>query len=210
MTAMTHPARPALLQRKRTDPTPSWRCRLWLAVGMGLLLWAAANPSLLALQKEIRSKARNYPKALVVVKQSSVRIEEIFSTPTQMVLPGSSGLKTTPSHIQYANRAGQLPSTYILKGTVVCQNKARQVVEAVGLTVALLDAFHQPVQVGAQNGPMLYKLPVHISPAMEMELTWEKQLDTLDVFEVAVIVTRVRFTDGSVWMAPEEELVDVF
>ena len=41
-------------------------------------------------------------------------------------------------------------------------------------------------------------------------LTWEQRVDSLDVYEVAVVVTRVRFADGSVWMAPNEELVDIF
>jgi len=27
---------------------------------------------------------------------------------------------------------------------------------------------------------------------------------------VAVVVTRVRFADGSVWFAPGEELIDIF
>ena len=194
---------------QRPSASVAFGARSWLVVGMGLLLWVVCGPSLWALRKDIRSKARNFPNAQVIVKQSTVKLEEVFSTPTQMVLPGSSGLKATPSHIQYANRAGQLPSTFILRGEVICQNKSRQVVEAVGLTVALLDAFHQPVQVGGQNAPLLYKLQAHITPSMETELTWEKQMDTLDVFEVAVVVTRVRFADGSVWMAPQDEMVDV-
>ena len=207
---MNSPTRLTTSQRKRTTDSAFGRWRTLWVLALGLSLWASISPPLRALQKEIKSKPRNYRNAQVIIKESTVKLVEVFSTPTQMVFPGSTGMKAKPSMIQYANRAGQLPSAFLLTGKVLCKNKARQAVEAVGLTVVLLDAFHQAVQIGGQNASLLYKLSTHISPSMEGELTWEKQVDTLDVFEIAVIVTRARFSDGSVWMAPEEELVDVF
>ena len=41
-------------------------------------------------------------------------------------------------------------------------------------------------------------------------ITWEQPVGSADVYEVAVIITRVRFADGKVWTAPEEELLDTF
>ena len=36
------------------------------------------------------------------------------------------------------------------------------------------------------------------------------RVGTSDVYEVAVVVTKVRLGDDSLWVAPGEELVDIF
>lgn len=108
---MNRLARMTTSQRRRVHPALGWR-RAFRIAALGALLWAAVSPSVGALQKDIRSKARNFPNAQVVVKRSEVKLVEVFSTPTQIVFPGAGGMKTKPSMIQYANRAGKLPSTY--------------------------------------------------------------------------------------------------
>jgi len=198
------------IQHRDNTRRLDWKAQVLLWAATLFLFSAVMSSSLWALQREIKAKARNYANAPIVVKQSRSRLVEIFSTPTQLAFSGTTGMKTKPSRVKYANRAGQLPSTYLLEGEALCQNKSRQVVEAVGLTVVLLDAFHQPIQPVGPNPYTVHQLPAQFPPSAERQFRWEEQVNSLDVFEVAVIVTRVRFADGTVWLAPEEELIDVF
>jgi hypothetical protein len=164
--------------------------------------------SLWAAQRPIKSKPRNYANAPVMIKRSDVTLTEVFSTPTQTLIPG---MTTGGSRVRYANRAGLLPSTFVLEGGLVCRNKSPQTVEAMGLTVVLLDAFNQPIQVsGPQAGTPMNQVVEPVHQGEEKRIAWQQQVSSTDIFEVAVVVTRVRFADGSVWLAPSEELVDIF
>ena len=179
---------------------------VWMA-GVVLLGTAVAG-SVWATERAIKSKPRNYSHAPILIKRSDVTLVEIYSTPGAMTAPGMTG---GGSRVRYANRAGLLPSSYMLEGGLLCRNQGKQRAEAFGLTVVLLDAFHQPVQAtGLQGGSKMNQVVETLQQGEEKRVAWQQQASTVDIFEVAVIITRVRFADGSVWLAPSEELVDIF
>lgn len=162
-----------------------------------------------ATQKTIKSKVHNYPNAPVVIKQSQVRLSETYTNPSQTTATGSAG--TAQSRVRYANRAGLDPSTFVLSGEVLCVNNSSQPVEALALTVVALDAFHQPVQLpGQRDAYAVQQIVVSIPRGTSKSVSWEKSAGQLNIYEAAVIVTRVRFADGSAWVAPGEELIDIF
>jgi len=174
-----------------------------------LMLSLAVSVSVWALQRSIRSRAHNYPETPVAIKRSSATLIETFPTPTQLSIPGVT--KTKLSRVRYANRAGQLPSTLVLEGQVTCRNQGKKPIEAIGLTIVLLDAFYQPVQPASHPEPYFsHQVMLSIAAGSETTIPWSYDAVSADVQEVAVIVTRVRFADGTVWAAPPEELIDIF
>jgi hypothetical protein len=174
------------------------------AAGLCVLL---AVPEASALQRVLRSKAHNYPNAPVRVAQSKVTLLDVFPTPTQAGVPDAG-----KSRVRYANKAGLLPRSYRLRGELSCANESGQTVEAIKVTVVVLDAFHQAVMVPGQRSAYLVEQIVEAIPrGAAKRLQWEQDVGgTSEVYEVAVVVTAVRFADGSVWTAPDEELIEFF
>lgn len=174
---------------------------------IGVLSLTACPPAW-AFQKTVKSKTFTYPHSPVQATRSRVRFVETFYSPTQVALPGA---RTQGSRIRYANRAGLSPSSFVLSGEVDCHNVSRRTIEAFALTIIALDAFHQPLRLPGEPGPYAVEQVVTtIVRGASKRVTWERRLPTGNVFEVAVVITRVRFADGSVWLAPREELLDIF
>lgn len=170
-------------------------------VGMAVCL------SAWALQRSIKSKLHNYPNSPIEIKRSQITLTETFSTPTQAVADG----QPKRSQVRYANRDGLLSSTYVLNGSATCLNRSSQAVSAFALTIVALDAFHQPIHLPGQRD--VYAVQQIVAPlprSSTKEIAWQLTAGSSDVFEVAVVVTRVRFADESLWVAPGEELVDIF
>ena len=164
--------------------------------------------SVSALQRTLKSKAHNYPNAPVEVRRSQASLVETFTSPSQFVT-GDAKAKTT--RVRYANRAGLAPSVFVLSGEVTCANTSSQPVEALSLTVVPLDAFHQPINTpGLQQGFTMQQALGSLPRGGTKRIEWEQPINSSDVYEVAVIITRVRFADGKVWSAPDEELLDAF
>jgi hypothetical protein len=170
-------------------------------------LCGALAGSAWALHKSLKTKAHNYPKAPVEVKRSSVELVETFTAPTQYV---AADTKAKTSRVRYANRAGLTPSIFILQGETTLLNTSSQPVEAFSLTIVALDAFHQPLQTGSGGAAIVQQVTGTIPRGGSKRHEWQETVASPDVYEVAVVVTRVRFSDGKVWAAPSEELLDVF
>ena len=170
-------------------------------------LSAVLAASLWALHKELKAKTHNYPKTPVEVRRSAVELVETYTAPTQYV---AAEAKAKTSAVRYANRAGLTPSIFILKGETVLTNTSTQPVEALSVTIVALDAFHQPLQTGGGGAAIVQQVTGPIPRGGTKRHTWEEPVASPDVYEVAVVVTRVRFADGKVWVAPNEELLDVF
>jgi hypothetical protein len=176
----------------------------WLAAVCGLS--AAVSLSAWALQRMLKSKAHNYASTPVALRQSKVTLVEVFAAPTVAGIPDAG-----KSRVRYANRAGLTPPNYRLKGEVLCVNESPQAVEALKLTVIALDAFHQPIAIPGQGSPYSVEQVVGTIPRSgSRQVSWDRTIGSADVYEVAVVVTAVRFADGSVWMAPDEELIETF
>lgn len=184
--------------------------RIWgrVALRVAAVFWLGAflTTSLWAFQRPLTTKSHNYPDAPMAIRQSWVELTETFATPT---LAGASNSKARGSRIRYANRAGQLPSRYELHGQVLCQNQTRQTIEVFALTIVPMNAFHQPVRPSGQAQPYATQQVVESLPqGMVKRIPWELMVNSPDIYEVAVVVTQVRFSDGSVWKAPQEELIE--
>ena len=176
----------------------------------GLALALAGLPGIgFASQRPITCKAHNYDKAPVLIKQTKATLVETYSTPTQSV-PQEASVKR--SRVQYANRAGLLPTTYELQGEVLLYNGAEQPIEAVGLTVVLLDAFHEQIQSIGRSASTRgqQQVVVQLPKRNTKAVTWQTAVGVSEIYEVVVVVTRARFADGTVWAAPAEEIIDVF
>jgi hypothetical protein len=97
-----------------------------------------------------------------------------------------------------------------VQGETQLANTSSQPVEALSLTVVALDAFHQPLQSGGAGAVAVQQVTGPIARGALKRHEWQQVIASPDVYEVAVIVTRVRFADGTVWAAPSEELLDIF
>jgi hypothetical protein len=170
-------------------------------------LSAVLAASLWALHKALMAKAHNYPNSPVQVRRSDVELVETYTAPTQYV---AANAKAKMSRVRYANRAGLTPSVFVMQGETVLANTSSQPVEALSLTIVALDAFHQPLQMGGGGAVSVQQVMGPIPRGGTKRHTWEEPVASPDVYEVAVVVTRVRFADGKVWAAPNEELLDVF
>ncbi len=170
-----------------------------LLTGIALLLGSAAAS---ARERPLKVSTHTYPGTPVTLSRVKASLVETFATSTQLWTPDG---KTKGSRVRYANRTGLSPSTLAVAGEAHCTNTARQAIAAMAVTIAVLDAFHQPVEVLT-----VQQADVMVSPGQTKRVTWEEPLRAENLFEVAVIITKVRFADGSVWSAPQEELIDIF
>lgn len=160
-----------------------------------------------ALQRPITSRFENYQDAPVVIRKVETSMIETFATPSQY---GSASFRQRGSRVRYANRAGLTVSKFDLSGEVVCRNHSRKTVEAFEVTIIPLDVFHEPVRAMGQRGRFATEQVIRLLPrGSTTKMEW--YLPTLEgeVYEVALVVTRVRFKDGTIW-EPTEELIDSY
>ena len=161
-----------------------------------------------AMQRVLKAAAHNYPKAPMEAKRPQATLAETYTAPTQAAGSGDSRART--SHVRYANRAGLAPSVFVVSGEAQCTNVSQHAVEAFSLAIVVFDAFHQPVQSGGHGPFIMQQIVERLPRGASKRVTWEQAVGSDDVYEVGVIVTRVRFDDGTVWNAPNEELLDIF
>ena len=160
-----------------------------------------------AMQRVIKSKAHNYPEAPVTLNDASLLLIEKFSSPSQVATPGA---RVRQTRVRYANRAGMSPSTFMMEGHVTCRNQGKAPVEVVSLTIVLLDAFDQPVQMPGQDSRSTQQIVMAIPQGVTRTISWEQAVPGPEIYGAAIVVNRVRFEGGDIWLAPGEELVDIF
>lgn len=183
----------------------SWRSRIAAAL---VVITLAATVSVWASERTLKATTHNYPKTPVELQHATASLVQVFATPTQYWTPDG---KTTGTRIRYANRAGLSPSTFVLQGEVSCTNKSTQPVEAIALTIVALDAFHQPIHaLISQQSYAVQQIVVSLPKGATRRIKWEQLVQMEDIYEVAVIATRARLADDTIWTAPKEELVDIF
>ena len=179
--------------------------RLACVVAIALVGVTACQP-VWASQRTVKSKLHNYPNTPIEIKRSEASLIETFAAP-------EAAFETSPkrSQVRYANRDGLTPSTFMLQGSTLCANRSAQAVTAFALTIVALDAFHQPIHLpGQRDVYAVQQIVASLPRGGSKEIIWQLPAGSSSVFEVAVVVTRVRFTDDSLWVAPGEELVDFF
>ncbi|MBI3996338.1 MAG: hypothetical protein HY352_01640 [Candidatus Omnitrophica bacterium] len=183
----------------------SWRSRLTAALFVATV---CVTGSVAASERPLKATTHNYPKTPVELQRATAALVEVFATPTQYWTPDA---KTKGTRIRYANRAGLSPSTFVLQGEVSCTNKSTQPVEAIALAIVALDAFHQPIHaLTSQQSYAVQQIIVSLPKGATKRIKWEQLVRVEDIYEVAVIATRVRFANDAIWTAPNEELIDIF
>lgn len=175
-----------------------------------LALCAAGAGIVWALERRIASQGHNYPSAPVVITRSDVTLIAPSSQPAKLVVTDRT---TSREETYYLTRD---EPGYRLQGKIVCRNDSAKTVEAVQLTIVLFDGSYQPVQTFVQQEVSSRQRLMTLLPAhAEREFVWEQPLDLTTgsaarFVEVAVVVTRVRFADSNMWLAPRDELIAVF
>ena len=160
------------------------------------------------MQRALKSKSHNYKGAPMESRRVQALLVETYTAPTQAAAAGDAKIRTT--RVRYANRAGMAASVFVLSGEAECTNTSANPIDAFSVSIVVFDAFHQPVS-GGSKGPFLVQQVVEpVARGSSKRVTWEQTVSSSEIFEVAVIITRVRFADGTVWTAPTEELLDVF
>ncbi len=73
-----------------------------------------------------------------------------------------------------------------------------------------LDAHRRPIE-SPDHGPyIIHQVERRLLGGDSYRLTWEHPLIASGVYEVAVMVTAVRFVDGSTWVAVRDYVQDIF
>lgn len=159
-----------------------------------------------ALQRTLESRGLNYPDAPIVISHSEVVLIAPDSTPVKVVF--SDRKQRQPDEVYYLTRK---EPGYFLKGRIICRNTSAHSAEALQLAVVLLDALYNPVQMFAQPELSSARQLTTLLPAgTERTFHWEQKIPTADFVAVAVAVTRARLSNGTVWQASNEELIDIF
>ncbi len=173
-----------------------------------IVLSLGVSPPGWALQKAVKSAVTQSPTSPVEIQRSQVTLTEVFASPTQ--IPGE---PLQDGGVRYLNRKGQQWSQLKLEGSLILRNRSPQRVEAVAVTTMPLDAFHKPLDpqgVGGQGPYQLHRITEPLARGGTLQFEWEQPVGSDEVYEVAVVVTAVRFMDGSIWTAPREQLTETF
>lgn len=172
-----------------------------VAVAVGLAVtWCGS--SAWGIQREVRTRFAHYDDAPVIVQEATVRLVQTYSAPSQFPLALSEGsdLKVSRTKVRNINRLNQQVPTYQLHGQLDVRNATRKTVDMLQLTTVFFNAFHERLSTVQDS------LPSTLSARQRKTITWTKSLPNEEVFELFVVISAVRFTDGSVW-SPEEELI---
>lgn len=158
---------------------------------VGTLVGVALDRSLVVL-------TANYPEAPVTLERAELRLVETFTGPTQ--LPPLPDLEIPRSRVRYLNVKNRLPLSYAIEGQVTCRNRTQKVVEAVQLTTIVLNPFRERLRLSVVT------LRSRVAPRDTESLSWSETFGTKDAEEVRLAITAVRFSDGTVWTAPDKDL----
>ena len=184
------------------SPQPRFSRLRLLAASLACCM--AAATVLWAKEQSLRVRTFNPAHAPVLLKDPQATLIEEFVDPGEEWSPGA-----RRSRVNSVNNPRV--SVFTVKGQVECANQSSQTIEAVGLTVVSLDAFHERTQSLWQSASSNSQ---HTDLALarwgSKTLSWTERASSRDLYELAIVVRAVRFADGSVWQAPQEELVDVF
>lgn len=174
---------------------PSWR----LMAGVAAWLVAGAAP---ALERDVRTRIANYEEAPVVLKSAAIKLVQTYTQPGQFPFATADGseAKVHRSRVRNLNRLHQQIPTYLLEGSLELRNQTRRSVETFQLTTVYFNAFRERIRTDRDT------VTLALAPRQQKTLAWSKGVPHEEVFEMVVVPSAVRFTDGSVW-SPTEELI---
>lgn len=207
-----------------------WRALTLLAAGVGLV------PALWAMEHSLKASTQNYSTVPVLARSSTaVLVEETVALGSEsgsassgrsqasrtLVSGGATGSHTLMSGGGQPSPAAStstfvssntLPTrstgvSYLLKGEVKCWNKSPNGVEAIGVMVLPFDADHNAYSDGRNN---LLRLDGTIIGGAEVTLPWKVPVTERTMVEVVVAILTIKFANGTIWKAPDVEIVDFF
>ena len=177
-------------------------------------------PLLWAGEQLIKSTPQNYSDVPVLARSATtVLVERRVSTPD----PSSTASRPAPSRAlvsaehsdQTASRfvaatpaaSKTTTSEHVLKGDVRYWNRSSKTVELLGLLVAPFDSDHNSLTPGRLN---VVRIAKQITGGHEQTIPWELRTPVVNIEEIVVAVLSVKFSDGTMWEAPNVEMVDFF
>lgn len=179
-------------------PAARRRWAAWLCCG---LVWLAADAAI-AFEREIKSRIANYDEAPVTLRTAQVKLVQTYSDLAQapfMIMDGKdTGLRR--SRVRHLNRLNEQIPTYLLQGALELRNETRRSIDMLQLTTVFFNAFRERIRTDRDA------VQIALVPRQRKTLAWSKGVPHEEVFEMVVVISAVRFTDGSVW-SPTEELI---
>lgn len=180
--------------------------RRGLLTGTLLVLCATvlASPPAFGMEREVRTRIANYDEAPVIVRQAAVYLVQSYGNPTSapVVASGDNSPSTRHNRVRYMNRLNQEIPRYQLESELHLQNLTPKEIEAFQVTMIFLNAFHERIASDQQS------VTEPLGPREMKTVEWSRKLPHQEVFELFLVITAVRFQDGSVWV-PVEELIIV-
>ena len=163
------------------------------------------SPEALAgLQRPIQSRLANHADSPVMLERCVARLVETYAGPGQFPFAtmNDNEVRVKRSRVRYVNRLNQQIPTYVLEGQLTLRNQFRKKVAVTEVTTTFLNAFRERV------GQAQYSVAEPVQPFATKTVDWSTALPHPEVYEMFVVVTGVRFDDGTVW-APNEETIVV-
>ena len=178
----------------RNDAIARWS---WPILGVGLAL--IAEP-IWGFQRTVRVRVANYEETPVVVQAASAQLVQTYSHPGQFPLAevGGEEVQVKRSRVRYVNKLNQEIPIYVLEGELTLRNHTHKEVAVLQLTTVFLNAFRERIATEQQSVTEVLR------PLETRVIRWSRSLPHQEIFELYVIVTRVRFSDGTIWTATEE------
>jgi len=155
------------------------------------------------LQRSVRTQIANHDEAPVSLLKVSAHLVQTYSNPTQFplaVAQGGEEVRIHRSRVRPLNRLNQQVPTYLLEGALELRNETHKEITALQITTVFLNAFRERMSMDRQS------IASSLAPRQTKRLQWTRGLPHQDVFEIFLVVTAVRFSDGEVWV-PSEELI---
>lgn len=172
------------------------------SASVALLALLLATPSVTALERAVRTRVANYEEAPVLLRSASVKLVQTYSQPGQFPFVSMEGsdVKMRRSRVRQLNRLNQQIATYLLEGSLELHNETRRSIETLQLTTVFFNAFRERIRTDRDT------VTLTLGPRQHKTVSWSKGVPHEEVFEMVVVVSAVRFGDGSVW-SPTEELI---
>ena len=168
-------------------------------VALALALSLSSPVAFAGLQRAIQSRLANHEDTPVMLERFSARLIETYASPGQFPFAtmNDAEVRVKRSRVRYVNRLNQQIPTYVVEGTLTLRNRFRKKVEAMELTTTFLNAFRE------QIGQAQHAVVEPVQPLETKTVAWSTTLPQPEVYEMFVVITGVRFADGTVW-APDE------